>query len=113
MVIVMVCSISFKEIAKLIHPDSNPDISDPGAKMAHICRFKDKGEYLYRLGVKWGVITDAPKKDVKPKVLGVGSKVFVITRNVIATIDRMTAKTVFFTDGGVKSKALIKNIRLV
>lgn len=49
-------TITFKEFVKLIHPDTNPSITDAGAKMAEATKYKNSPQTLFNLGVKWGLI---------------------------------------------------------
>lgn len=51
--------ISFTELMKLIHPDTNPEIADPGEKMIEAGRFRDDPKALYKLAVRWGLKEDA------------------------------------------------------
>jgi len=51
-------TIKFKEMVKLIHPDCNPAIKDPSLKMTEVVKFKNDPDYLYTLGIKWGIIKD-------------------------------------------------------
>lgn len=50
-------SITFTELVRKIHPDMNPGVEDAGHKMTQAVRFRDNPEHLFRLGVRWGVVT--------------------------------------------------------
>lgn len=52
-------SINFRELVREIHPDLNPNVTDPGLKMAEAVRFKNNPEMLFRLAVRWG-LREAP-----------------------------------------------------
>jgi len=52
----MMTTLSFKELAKKIHPDHNPDILDPGTKMRLAIANRHNETALYGLAVQWGVI---------------------------------------------------------
>ncbi len=62
-------TISFKHLVKMIHPDTNPHIEDPGDKMQEATRYLDNEEALYRLAVKWGLIEDdISQTDIKYRI---------------------------------------------
>ena len=46
----------FRELVKLIHPDTNPDIKDAGEKMAQAKLFRNNPIRLLSLATKWGVL---------------------------------------------------------
>jgi len=48
--------ITFPEIAKMIHPDLNPSIDNPGEKMALVTQNKNNPSFLFNLAVRWGLI---------------------------------------------------------
>lgn len=48
--------ISFKDLAKLIHPDTNPDIENPSEKMTLALRNRGDKKALWNLAVQWGVV---------------------------------------------------------
>lgn len=50
--------LTFKEIAKLIHPDLNPNIKEASEKMTKAVQYSDNEIVLYRLATKWGLIKD-------------------------------------------------------
>lgn len=50
--------VSFTEIIKWVHPDTNPNISNSGEKVAQVVRNKNNPSYLYNLAVQWGFIKD-------------------------------------------------------
>lgn len=50
-------TITYRELVKLIHPDLNPDISDPGGKMRLITIHKNDPARLFQFAVNWGLIT--------------------------------------------------------
>lgn len=51
-------TIPFKDLVKMIHPDSNPNIENSGEKMNEAVRNMDDEKALYRLAVKWQLIDD-------------------------------------------------------
>lgn len=52
-------TISFRELAKMIHPDLNPTITDPGLKMSEAVKFKNYPNILYKKAIEWGLIKDS------------------------------------------------------
>ena len=65
-------TITFREIVRLIHPDTNPNIVDSSTKMKNAVLFRNDEEALYRMGVTWGVIHNTVKPPVKKVGMGVG-----------------------------------------
>ena len=62
-------SINFRELVKLIHPDTNPNIENSGEKMNEATRYLDDEQALYKLAVKWGLIEDEiSQTDIKYKI---------------------------------------------
>lgn len=60
---------SFKQLVKLIHPDTNPNIKKSGEKMEEATRYMDDEQALYRLAVKWELIDDDLSKfDIKYRI---------------------------------------------
>ena len=51
-------TIEFKEILKLIHPDTNPDVKEPANKLQRIMLWRDNPRMLYRLAEEWDILTD-------------------------------------------------------
>jgi hypothetical protein len=49
-------TINFKEMVKMIHPDTNPSIIDAGGKMSQVMSNRKDSSYLYTLAVRWGLI---------------------------------------------------------
>ena len=49
--------ITFKEIVKLIHPDSNPNITDASEKMTVVVRNRRDTKALWNLAVRWKLIS--------------------------------------------------------
>lgn len=58
--------ISFREIVKLVHPDTNPHVTDPSSKMSEVIKWKDNPAKLFELAVKWKLI-ETPQKEQKLK----------------------------------------------
>jgi len=54
-------TITFTELVKLIHPDHNPNITNPGEKMATVTRNRNNPSALFNYAVQWGLVT--PSKD--------------------------------------------------
>ena len=48
--------ISFTDLVKLIHPDTNPNITNPSEKMSIVLRNRSNKKALYNLAVQWGVV---------------------------------------------------------
>ena len=48
--------ITFREIVKLIHPDSNPLITNPSEKMNDVLLNRANKMALWNLAVRWGLI---------------------------------------------------------
>lgn len=49
-------TINFRDLVKMIHPDLNPEVIDPGEKMVMAKRHRDNPSFLFSLAVKWGLI---------------------------------------------------------
>lgn len=49
-------TMTFKEAIKLVHPDSNPHITDAGVKVSAIMLYKNDEACLYRLINNWGLL---------------------------------------------------------
>ncbi len=110
MVNIMEKSISFRELVKKIHPDTNPTIVDAGGKMRIAVLYKKDQSLLYEYGVKWGVIgkPSKPTKPTKPvynrtrpdngNTFHPGDLVYIKTRKCYSTVTRVTSKSVFFKD---------------
>ena len=49
-------AMTFRELAKKIHPDLNPGITDAGKKMAEAVRWKFNESMLFRLACNWGLV---------------------------------------------------------
>lgn len=49
-------TITFRELVKMIHPDLNPEVIDPGTKMATAKRHRDNPSILFDFAVRWGLI---------------------------------------------------------
>ena len=56
-------TIDFRSAIKLVHPDSNPNITNAGEKVRTIKMFRDDEQKLYNYMVMWGLI----KGKVNPK----------------------------------------------
>ena len=56
-------TLSFREIVRLIHPDSNPGVDNAGEMMAIAKRHRKDQSFLYELAVHWGIVK--PTKEVK------------------------------------------------
>lgn len=48
--------ITFKDIVKLIHPDTNPNIQDASGKMTLVLKYKHNSLTLWNLAVRWGLV---------------------------------------------------------
>jgi hypothetical protein len=129
-------TISFRELVKLIHPDHNPGVTDAGAKMSDVMKYRADEGMLYRLGVHWGVIqptnqshTNVNRRSERPRptprvdeytefrrrnrIFQPGDVVFVRTKRSRVTITRVTETKVFFTFNGKASWAMKKNVRFI
>lgn len=49
-------TMTFTELVRKIHPDMNPDITDPGAKMTAAKQHRNNPSMLFRLAVRWGLV---------------------------------------------------------
>ncbi|MCK5021581.1 MAG: hypothetical protein KAS32_31525 [Candidatus Peribacteraceae bacterium] len=112
--------ISYKDIAKLIHPDCNPSITDAGSKMDKINVYRENDEMLYKFGVKWGVIIPEPTPKHIPDhrvqdqpVYRVGDLVFIITKRCVVTITGLSRARVYFNFGGKPTYALKTSIGVI
>lgn len=123
-------SITFKQIVKLVHPDLNPNLVNTTSKMNSIRIYRKDERFLYKLGVKWGVIIEDISKptvrvvpnNTSPKVLWsnsnltfvVGVDVFIITKGVYAKVVKITEKRVYYkSTTGQESFVLKKNARVL
>lgn len=78
-------TMSFKELVRLIHPDTCPNVVDAGDKMRTAKLYRKEPEELFKLAVRWGVAFKRPEKKTLPPsrtatVKGVerrGRKVFI------------------------------------
>lgn len=62
-------TLSFKQLAKMIHPDTNPAIENASEKMMEATKYMDDEQTLYRLAVNWQLIDDDLSKfDIKYKI---------------------------------------------
>lgn len=48
--------LTFREIVKFIHPDSNPSVVNPSEKMSEAVLNKSNKRALYNLAIRWGFI---------------------------------------------------------
>jgi len=71
----MTNTISYREIAKLIHPDLNPDIDDPAEKLRKIKVFRKNDTMLFKFGVEWGIIEPVIKVKRTVKIRKVVSNI--------------------------------------
>jgi len=51
-----VMDITFREIVKLIHPDSNPYITNASEKMNDVMMHRNNPRALWNLAVRWGLV---------------------------------------------------------
>jgi hypothetical protein len=58
-------TITFKEAIKMVHPDSNPNITDAGEKVSAIMAYKNDGVALYKLLNFWGLVGIKPEPEPK------------------------------------------------
>ena len=56
--------IGFKELVKMIHPDTNPDIQDASGKMTAVLRNRRDKKALWNLAVRWGLVQGTGNPDV-------------------------------------------------
>ncbi len=47
---------NYKELIKMVHPDLNPNVKDPGVKISQIMSNKNNPSELMRLAISWGLI---------------------------------------------------------
>lgn len=50
-------TITFTELVKMIHPDVNPHITNPGEKMSQVTSNRNNPSKLFELAVTWGLVT--------------------------------------------------------
>jgi hypothetical protein len=68
--------ISFKEAIKMVHPDSNPHITDAGEKVNAIMMYKNDETSLYKLLSNWGLLKgQSPIKEKASSVPPIYTKV--------------------------------------
>ncbi len=57
--------LDFNQLVKLIHPDNNSDIQEPGEKLIEATRYMDDPSTLFKLAIRWGLKQgDGSKKDL-------------------------------------------------
>lgn len=128
----MMSTISFREIVKLIHPDTNPNITEPGLKMVQVKENRGNERALYNLGVQWGVIqaprastastasntastasvdtTDYEEFRRRNGIYQAGDLVWVTTKRSWVRVTRISGDKVFFQFNGKKSWAKKTNV---
>ena len=55
---------TFKEIVKLIHPDSNPNIQGASEKMSIVVRNRGDVKSLWNLAVRWSLVSGVENTNV-------------------------------------------------
>ena len=99
-------TISFRQAVRLIHPDTNPSITDAGVKMNYVMAHKDNEENLYKLMNYWKLLPhQVPKPEIK-----VEKKVYILPNTIyngsisvgivgigMIKVLKTTAKRVYFT----------------
>ena len=48
--------LTFRELVKMVHPDSNPNITNPSEKMNDIMLNRGNSRALWNLAVRWGLV---------------------------------------------------------
>jgi hypothetical protein len=134
----MMTTLSFKELAKKIHPDHNPDILDPGTKMRLAIANRHNETALYGLAIQWGIIKvavtpqsprthsrtyTAPPRDPeydaymifrrKHRIFQPGDVVYCRTKGARVVVTRVTDDRVYFDFNGKASYAMKKNVRFI
>ncbi len=104
----MTNTISFRDMVKRIHPDLNPTIKDASDKMTTVVRHKSNPAFLYNLAVKWGLLSGTPNPEAEKlyrwvwktfynESATIGCDVYVHTKGIRVTVERITAKRVYFS----------------
>lgn len=109
-------TISFRNISKLIHPDTNPGVEDPGGKMVLAKKHRNSEKMLYFLGVAWGLIKDEgiqhfTTNDTKKKKLF--RPIYVMTRKIYTECIGIKGQRVYFWYNDRKTFAYKKNVRFL
>jgi len=58
---------NYKELIRLVHPDLNPTVKDPGVKISQIMSNKNNPSELMRLAIQWGLIKGSSDKSDSTK----------------------------------------------
>lgn len=53
---------TFTQMVKMIHPDSNPNITNAGEKMREVVKNRKNPSMLYRLAVQWGLVKSESRR---------------------------------------------------
>ena len=137
----MMATISFRELAKKIHPDHNPDILDPGTKMRLAIANRHNESALYGLATQWGIIkvattrqaprthTDQPPPRPEAKrnadidaytmfrranrIFQPGDAIYCRTKGCVAVVTKVTDTRVYFIFNGKETYAAKNNIRFM
>jgi len=93
--------ISFQEAIKLVHPDSNPDVTDAGTKVKTVKLYRDDPVKLHRLLTQWGLLIKKQQQlkrkfldNLQPNSLYDGT-VYVTHKKGIFKVMRTTTKRVY------------------
>lgn len=101
--------ITFNKAIKIVHPDANPTIENPGDKVRTIMMYKNNPKKMYRCLVNWGLIeSEKPKKVthlIRP-IEGLLKNTYYNGNVVIKhkscygylEVERTTSKRVYFTE---------------
>lgn len=90
--------ISFTDLVRMIHPDSNPEIQDAGAKMSLATKNRNNPHELFRLAVRWGLIEGKVEDKIFSIKIGsvlqftTGRRVIVVAfdRHLVIMVDLVT-----------------------
>jgi len=109
--------ITFAEAIRMVHPDSNPNIMNPGDKVRTIMMYKKDPKKMFSCLSAWGLVngsnqTGSPKKQ-KTLIEGIDSLIpnHVYNGNVVIRhkscygymeVLRTTSKRVYFTENTTK-----------
>lgn len=99
-------TMTFRDAVRLVHPDTNPSITDAGVKMKYIMHHKNNEVNLYKLIKYWNLLphkVSAPKEKADKKVYILPNTIYNGTVSVgidcigMIKVFKTTAKRAYFT----------------
>ena len=105
--------ISFNDAIKLVHPDSNPNITDAGNKVSTVMLYKNDPIKLHRLLTNWGILKIKPVHELEREMLDslipnhvYDGTVWITHKKGMFKVMRTTTKRVYL-DGGYSNHSKV------